>query len=119
MTARTPVERGAEAMASPVHAPMTDHNPRDGSCVSCPWPLSEAGTPEEIARAVFESIDREGLAKVLEDHRHDYDRDCGEDFGCICEQVENYDTADAPGVGEHQADAILAYLLGTGEGGAE
>src|SRR5690348_11519077 len=32
------------------HAPMSDHDPRDGSCVSCPWPLHALG-PEAIADA--------------------------------------------------------------------
>lgn len=94
----TPIERAAEALMSPVHAPMTDHDPRDGSCVSCPWPLSEAGTPEEIARAVFESIDREGLIDVL-----------------VMSPLSDSAGTDMRPV-ERTADAIRAWLLS--EGGA-
>jgi len=60
----TPIERAAEVLTADTHAPMTEHWP-DGSCRSCPWPLHESESPEGIARAVFESIDRESLIDVL------------------------------------------------------
>lgn len=50
---------------APVHAPMNTHSGYDGSCVSCPWPLHEAETPEGITRAVFESIDVDDLAEFF------------------------------------------------------
>lgn len=37
-------------LGRPDHAPMSTHDPRDGSCQSCPWPLHEM-PPEDIADA--------------------------------------------------------------------
>lgn len=117
MTARTPIERGAEALMSPVHAPMTDHDPRDGSCVSCPWPLSEAGTPEDIARAVLEAaLDVEGLAGVIEHHQHF--ESIGADRACECGEHLPAEGPSWQAHATHVATAIRAYLLGTDEGGA-
>ena len=36
----------------PEHAPMSDHDPRDGSCRSCPWPVYTLA-PEDIAHAIL------------------------------------------------------------------
>lgn len=40
----------------PDHAPMSTHDPRDGSCRSCPWPLHEM-PPEDIADAILAEFD--------------------------------------------------------------
>ena len=40
----------------PDHAPMSTHDPRDGSCQSCPWPLHEM-PPEDIADAILAEFD--------------------------------------------------------------
>lgn len=40
----------------PDHAPMSTHDPRDGSCRSCPWPLHEM-PPEDIAGAILAEFD--------------------------------------------------------------
>lgn len=32
----------------------------------------------------------DAAAKLLEKHRHVYDRDCSEDFGCACGHVNEY-----------------------------
>lgn len=42
-------------LTSSQHAPMEDHDPRDGSCRSCPWPLHEL-SPREIARALLPEV---------------------------------------------------------------
>lgn len=49
MTAR---EELIVALMSEQHAPMSDHDPRDGSCRSCPWPLCML-PPPEIADALI------------------------------------------------------------------
>ena len=38
------------------HAPLSAHDPRDGSCQSCPWPLHEM-PPEDIADAILAEFD--------------------------------------------------------------
>lgn len=38
------------------HAPMYDHDERDGSCRSCPWPLHMLA-PEDIADAILALMD--------------------------------------------------------------
>lgn len=38
------------------HAPRENHNPRDGSCMDCPWPL-QALSAEEVARAILAEFD--------------------------------------------------------------
>lgn len=33
------VDKIAEFLNSPTHAPMNTHNPRNGECMDCPWPV--------------------------------------------------------------------------------
>lgn len=40
------------------HAPMYDHDERDGSCRSCPWPLHMLA-PEDIADAILALMDED------------------------------------------------------------
>lgn len=47
-----PREALVALLNSPEHAPMSTHDPRDGSCQSCPWPLHEM-PPEDIADAIL------------------------------------------------------------------
>ena len=47
-------EKVSGVLMGEVHAPMTHHDPHDGSCVSCPWPVHELG-PEEITDALIKS----------------------------------------------------------------
>lgn len=47
-----PREALVALLNSPEHAPMNTHDPRDGSCQSCPWPLHEM-PPERIADAIL------------------------------------------------------------------
>lgn len=50
---------------------------------------------------------RDALAKFLDGHDHEYDSDCGEDYGCTCGEITDYaDTGLS--TGEHLADALLA-----------
>lgn len=43
------------ALEQPVHAPMADHDQRDGSCSSCPWPLHMVESPAGMADAILAS----------------------------------------------------------------
>lgn len=99
-----PIERGAEALMAPVHAPMNTHSGYDGSCVSCPWPLHEAETPEGIARAVFKSIDVEAITDLLVSHTRISSEKCLCGWGELGRSHAR-----------HIATAIKAYLL---DGGA-
>lgn len=58
-------ERLIEALMAPVHAPQGTHDPRDGACLQCPWPLHAAGSPEEIADAVLALLPGRPLREVL------------------------------------------------------
>lgn len=44
-------EQVEELLNSEVHGPMSSHDPRDGSCQSCPWPLHEL-PPADVAAAI-------------------------------------------------------------------
>lgn len=51
------------------HAPMSDHDPRDGSCRSCPWPIYMLG-PDDIADALIaegwrKKPSREEMARAI------------------------------------------------------
>ena len=72
MTAR---EELIVALMSEQHAPMSDHDPRDGSCRSCPWPLCML-PPPEIADALIaegwrKMPSREAIARVLSPNTFD------------------------------------------------
>lgn len=41
-------DKAIEALNSAQHAPMETHNPSNGECMECPWPLYRL-SPEEIA----------------------------------------------------------------------
>jgi hypothetical protein len=45
-----------DRLRAPEHAPMYDHDERDGSCRSCPWPLYMLA-PEDIADAILALLD--------------------------------------------------------------
>jgi hypothetical protein len=51
-----PREALVALLGRPDHAPMSTHDPRDGSCQSCPWPLHEM-PPEDIADAILDEFD--------------------------------------------------------------
>lgn len=64
-------ERIFAVLMSPEHAPMDDHDPRDGSCRSCPWPVYQLG-PEGITDALLAAgltipapVDREKVARAI------------------------------------------------------
>ena len=44
----TPRDELVTLLTSPQHAPMSDHHPETGECMSCPWPMHML-PPEEIA----------------------------------------------------------------------
>jgi hypothetical protein len=52
-------------------------------------------------------MDRSALVDVLEDHREEYDSDCGMYYGCLC-GWDNGTKEHNNGFTEHLADAILA-----------
>lgn len=60
MNGESPMTDAREALVAllgrPDHAPMSTHDPRDGSCQSCPWPLHEM-PPEDIADAILSEFD--------------------------------------------------------------
>ena len=66
MTAR---EELIQELLRSEHAPMIDHDPYDGSCRSCPWPLHLL-SPDDIADALIaegwrKTPSREAIARVL------------------------------------------------------
>jgi histidine triad (HIT) family protein len=40
----------ADALMQPVHAPLNQHDPETGDCVSCPWPVHALPVPDVAAR---------------------------------------------------------------------
>lgn len=110
MTDYTPIERGAEAIAG-------EYDRRNRYKPGTWWgALHRRANLRMEARAVFESIDREGLARVLADHPDQYDFDCGVDYPCPCGAGEGFGGDRDPEFSqeEHMADAIRAWLLSEG-----
>lgn len=68
---------------------------------------------QPITDAVLAAVaDHDGLADVLRTHHHDYDSDCGRDFGCSCGAIDDYDESDTDHAA-HLADVVRAWLRGT------
>lgn len=70
MNGESPMADPREALVAllgrPDHAPMSTHDPRDGSCQSCPWPLHEM-PPEDIADAILAEFDVTPRGEVATD----------------------------------------------------
>lgn len=43
------------ALLKPEHAPMSDHHPVTGECLSCPWPAHEL-PPEDLATLLADAL---------------------------------------------------------------
>ena len=107
------------------HAPMSTHDPRDGSCQSCPWPLHEM-PPEDIADAILAAgwtpptvkPSVEDVARVLFDAEyHDID---ATERNIAWGIVNGTDYARKHGTAWHrQARAVLALLPGRSEAEAK
>lgn len=69
-TASPAVDREAlvNVLNSPEHAPMSDHDPRDGSCRSCPWPVHMLAA-DDIADHLFASLDWRDVRDVQAEQR--------------------------------------------------
>lgn len=68
---------------------------------------------DKVADAVLAAVaDHDGLADVLRTHHHNYDSDCGRDFGCSCGAIDDYDESDTDHAA-HLADVVRAWLRGT------
>ena len=50
---------------------------------------------------------RDEMKVLLDDHSHCYDSDCGMDFGCSCDAIDDYDNSAIEHAG-HLADVLLA-----------
>lgn len=50
------VEALAKVLKRPEHAPMSTHDPRDGECRECPWPMHEL-PPHDLAYVLLAAID--------------------------------------------------------------
>jgi hypothetical protein len=49
-------ETVADRFSAPEHAPMSDHDPRTGECVSCPWPARQVLSDVELADAALGAV---------------------------------------------------------------
>lgn len=60
LRARLASDEVREAVAAewqrPEHAPMSDHDPRTGECVSCPWPAYMVLGPSGLADAALTAV---------------------------------------------------------------
>lgn len=100
------------------HAPMSTHDPRDGSCQSCPWPLHEM-PPEDIADAILAAgwtpptvkPSVEDVAAAIEAETASYDPVTSPERG----EPESLLAADGSDMSLSAARAVLALLPGRTE----